>query len=232
MIDIIPSDQRYHADHDWLDARWHFSFGDYNDPKNMNWSALRVFNDDIIAGGGGFDFHPHREMEIVTVVLEGALRHQDNLGNTGVIRPGEVQIMSAGKGILHAEHNDSATKPCHLLQLWITPKHRGNKPRWEQKEFGADERAGKLLPVVSDGSIPQTLQIDQDAAIYLSKLEISQVVRHSPAAKRSAYLFMIDGSAKLNGQLLSRGDQARIAGESELDIVAKSNADLILLDLP
>src|ERR1700722_15357854 len=126
MISTVKSEERHHGNFGWLDTHWHFSFGSYHDPKNMNWGPLRVFNDDIVRGGGGFDFHPHRDMEIITIVYRGALQHQDSLGNTGVIHPGEVQVMSAGTGIVHAEHNHSKTEDLHLLQIWIIPRHRGN----------------------------------------------------------------------------------------------------------
>jgi quercetin 2,3-dioxygenase len=232
MIKIIPSKDRHHGQHGWLDTHWHFSFGDYQDPNNMNWGALRVFNDDIVHGGGGFDMHPHRDMEIVTVVYKGELRHQDNLGNAGVIHPGEVQVMTAGRGIVHAEHNNSATESAHLLQIWIIPRHRGNTPRWEQKQFGPESRVGKLLPVVSGGNVPQTLAIDQDATIYVSKLLSGRQVRHTLAASRKAYLFVVEGKIELNGKELSAGDQARIDHETVLEITAKKDADLILLDLP
>jgi quercetin 2,3-dioxygenase len=232
MIKIIPSKDRHHGQHGWLDTHWHFSFGDYQDPNNMNWGALRVFNDDIVHGGGGFDMHPHRDMEIVTVVYKGELRHQDNLGNAGVIHPGEVQVMTAGRGIVHAEHNNSATESAQLLQIWIIPRHRGNTPRWEQKQFGPENRVGKLLPVVSGGNVPQTLAIDQDATIYVSKLSSGQQVRHTLAASRKAYLFAVEGKIELNGKALSAGDQARIDHETGLEIAAKNDADLILLDLP
>ncbi|MGD0462514.1 MAG: pirin family protein [Tepidisphaeraceae bacterium] len=232
MINIIPSSQRHHAEHGWLDTHWHFSFADYHDPNNMNWGALRVFNDDIIHGGGGFDLHPHRDMEIVTIVYKGELRHQDDLGNAGVIHPGEVQVMTAGRGIVHAEHNNSATDPVHLLQIWIIPRHRGNTPRWEQKQFDPRSRLGKLLPVVSGGDVPQTLEIDQNAIVYLSKLSSGQQVQHTLAAGRKAYLFVVEGKIELNDKLLSAGDQARIDHETHLDIAAKKDADLILLDLP
>ncbi len=232
MIGTIPSSERHHGQHGWLDTHWHFSFGDYHDPKNMNWGALRVFNDDIIHGGGGFDFHPHRDMEIVTVVYKGELRHQDDLGNAGVIHPSEVQVMSAGRGIIHAEHNNSPTDPVHLLQIWIIPRHRGNTPGWEQKQFDPKARVGKLLPVVSGGNIPQTLQIDQDAAIYLSTLPAGKQVEHALAPGRKAYLFVVDGDVDLNGKPLAAGDQARIDHETNLNIVAKNHAELILLDLP
>jgi quercetin 2,3-dioxygenase len=232
MIQIIPSDQRHHADHGWLETRWHFSFGDYHDENNLSWGPLRVFNDDIIRAGGGFDFHPHRDMEIVTVVLRGELEHQDNLGNRGLLRPGEVQVMSAGKGIYHSEHNHSDTKPLHLLQLWIQPRTRGGKPRWEQKPFDRRGSAGKLLPVVSGDGRDGTLRIDQDAEIFLASLQPGKRVDHPVAPGRKAYLFVIDGKMSLNGQALAAGDQARIADETELKLSASKKAEIILLDLP
>jgi quercetin 2,3-dioxygenase len=165
MIQLIKSDQRYHADHGWLDTHWHFSFSDYYDPQNMNFGALRVFNDDVVQGGGGFGMHPHKDMEIITVVLDGELEHKDSLGNGGVIRPGDVQVMSAGRGIKHAEFNHSKTTPVHLMQIWILPRHVGNAPRWEQKHFDPAGRAGRLMPVATGGNIGGTLVIDQDAAM-------------------------------------------------------------------
>src|SRR5215204_6525543 len=137
-VQVIRSDERHHADHGWLDTRWHFSFADYHDPENVHYGPLRVFNDDVVQGGGGFDLHPHRDMEIITYVIDGELAHQDSTGNRGVVRSGEVQVMSAGKGIFHAEHNASAEKPVRLLQIWIQPKNHGNQPRWEQRQFGKD----------------------------------------------------------------------------------------------
>ena len=232
MITVIPSDQRYTADHGWLTARWHFSFSDYVDRRNMNWGALRVFNDDVVQGGGGFDFHPHRDMEIVTVVLDGALEHRDNLGNRGVIRPGEVQVMSAGKGILHAEHNNSKTEPLHLLQLWILPRNKGNTPRWEQQTFDQAARRGRLLPVVSSGDVPGTLAIDQNATIYVSSLSEGQEATHATEQTRKPYLFVIDGAVTVNGRAVNKGDQARIDHERKLEIVATADSELILLDLP
>jgi quercetin 2,3-dioxygenase len=231
MIDIIPSAQRHHADAGWLSTYWHFSFSDYYDPKNMNWGDLRVFNDDVIQGGGGFGMHPHRDMEIVTYVVDGQLEHQDHLGNRGIVHPGEVQVMSAGKGIMHAEYNASKEKPAHLMQLWILPKHKGNKPRWEQKQFTPEERQGKLLPVVSSGNLPGSLMIDQDASIYVSSLKPGQQVTHANQGTH-AYLFVISGDVTLNGKPLAKGDQARAADEKKLEIRAEKDAELILLDLP
>jgi len=232
MMQVTQSKDRFLADHGWLQSYHHFSFADYYDPKNLHWGALRVFNDDVIQGGQGFGLHPHKDMEIVTVVLEGALEHKDTLGNTGVVRPGEVQVMSAGRGLAHSEYNHSKTDPLHLLQLWIFPRKQGSKPRWEQREFLPEERAGRLLPVVSDGTIPATLHIDQDAAIYLSSLRAGEQVTHTAAGGRKAYAFVTKGQVALNGREMQAGDEVRIADESVLTFTASRDADLILLDLP
>jgi redox-sensitive bicupin YhaK (pirin superfamily) len=177
--------------------------------------------------------HPHRDMEIITYVLEGALTHEDSVGNKGVVHPGEVQVMSAGKGILHAERNASKDQPVHLLQIWIEPRHKGNTPRWEQRQFAAQERAGRLLPVVSGGDVAQTLSIDQDAVIYVSSLKSGEAVTHAvKSGHRHVYAFVTQGEVVLNDQVLSAGDQARVTDELTLEIAAKSDAELILLDLP
>jgi redox-sensitive bicupin YhaK (pirin superfamily) len=231
MITKIASKDRNYNDAGWLKTFWHFSFSDYYDPKNMNWSALRVFNDDVIEGGGGFPMHPHRDMEIVTYVVGGQLEHQDQLGNRGIVHPGEVQVMSAGKGITHAEYNASKTEPAKLMQLWIMPRNKGNKPRWEQKQFTPEQRQGKLLPVVSSGDVAGTLAIDQDTTIYVSSLKSGQAVEHANKGTH-AYMFVIDGAVTVNGTKLAKGDQLRAAGESKLTITADADAELILLDLP
>ena len=232
MIKVIKSQDRYHADFGWLSTYWHFSFDTYHGPANMNWGALRVFNDDVIRPGQGFGSHPHRDMEIVTVVLEGELEHRDNQGNTGVIHPGEVQVMSAGTGIVHSEYNHSKERPVHLLQLWIIPRRKGLRPRWEQRQFRLAERSGTLLPVVSDGKVPGTLAVDQDATIYVSTLKAGEVTAHQSHPGRKAYAFVISGELSLNGIPLKIGDQARIADEPELNLKAVDNSELILLDLP
>ncbi|MGH7405901.1 MAG: pirin family protein, partial [Candidatus Methylomirabilales bacterium] len=213
MIKILTGKERHHRDLGWLSTYWHFSFDDYYDPTNMTWGALRVFNDDIIQPGQGFGAHPHRDMEIVTYVLDGELEHQDNQGNRGVIRAGEFQVMSAGAGIVHAEYNHSRERPVHLLQLWITPRTKGLPPRCEQRRFTVEERMGKLLPVVSGGDVPETLIFDQDALIYVSSLRAGQEVIHKTQPGRKAYLFVIIGSLTVNGTPLAAGDQARIADE-------------------
>jgi hypothetical protein len=232
MIQVIKSGERHHENFGWLDTKWHFSFDTYHDPANTHWGALRVFNDDVIEPGQGFGMHPHRDMEIVTYVLSGALEHQDSMGHRGVVHPGEVQVMSAGTGIMHSEYNHSKREPVHLLQLWIFPRTRNLTPRWEQRQFSPAERAGKLLPVVSDGALAGTLHIDQDAQIYVSSLQAGEEVTHMSRAGRKAYLFLIEGGVTLNGTTLAKGDQTRIADETELKIKGAKNTELILLDLP
>lgn len=232
MIKVIKSEDRYHADMGWLSTYWHFSFDTYYDPANMNWGALRVFNDDVVLPGQGFGSHPHRDMEIITYVLEGELEHRDSQGNTGVIHPGEVQVMSAGTGIVHSEYNHSQDHPVHLLQLWILPRTKGLTPRWEQRQFTSADRSGTLLPVVSPGDIPGTLAIDQDATICVSTLHAGQAVVHRSRAARKAYLFVIGGVLTVNGIRLAAGDQGRIANEAELTLKAAEDAELIFLDLP
>jgi redox-sensitive bicupin YhaK (pirin superfamily) len=175
--------------------------------------------------------HPHRDMEIITYMISGVLRHTDNLGHSDVLRPGEVQVMSAGKGILHSEANDSATEPLRLLQIWIMPRTRGAKPRWEQKPFTREQRTDALLPVVSAGNVPGTLAIDQDATVFVSSLGAGKALNHEPAGGH-VYFFVIDGQVQLNGQTLHAGDQARIADERALSIRAEKDSELILIDLP
>ncbi len=232
MIKVIRSEERYHANRGWLDTRWHFSFDEYFDPANVNWGPLRVFNDDVVQPGKGFGSHGHGDMEIVTYGLEGELEHRDSEGNVGVIQPGEVQVMSAGTGIVHSEYNHSKERPVHFLQLWIIPRTKGLKPRWAQRQFTPAERSGKLLPVVSSGNIVETLSIDQDAAIYVSALPAGRTLVHTQSPGRKAYLFLISGSLAVNGGSLAKGDQVRIAEEVELTLKAGEDAELILLDLP
>ena len=237
-VKVIRSDERHTVDAGWLKARWHFSFSDYRDPDNMGFGPLRVFNDDVVQPGGGFDMHPHRDMEIVTYVVDGQLEHKDHLGNRGVVHPGEVQVMSAGTGITHAEFNPSPVKPVRLMQIWLFPRHKGNTPRWEQKQFSPAQRAGKWLPVVSATDGPagsETLKIDQDATIYVASLKPGEQVEHrSPAPGRLAYLFVIDGAVTLNGDTkLSGGDQARIElADPTLTVRGDERAEVILIDLP
>jgi redox-sensitive bicupin YhaK (pirin superfamily) len=242
MIQTIRSKDRYHTETDWLSTNWHFSFDHYHDPNNMNFGPLRVFNDDTVAPAGGFPLHSHREMEIVTYVIDGALEHKDNMGNTGVIRPGEIQRMSAGTGIRHSEYNPSEKDPVHLIQLWIMPAAQHLRPSWEQKGFSLADREGKLLPIAvpagRNGNTSSTaVQIHQDATIYTSLLAPGQSVTHKLGQGRRAYIFVIKGNLQLNGEKLAAGDQARVSSEPELQLSAVSGsestaADFLLLDLP
>jgi redox-sensitive bicupin YhaK (pirin superfamily) len=233
MIKIIKSADRFYADHGWLQTHWHFSFGDYYDPRNLHWSALRVFNDDIIQPGQGFPRHPHNDMEIITYVLSGAVEHGDNLGNTGIINAGEVQVMSAGRGIVHSEFNASKSDPVSLLQLWILPRTKGTPPHWAQRRWDQDALSNPgLHPVVSDGSIPGTLPINQDAAVYVGKLTPGQTAAYASGPNRHSYLFLIDGELTVNGHPLRKGDQARIKDEPALQITASAPSHLMVIDLP
>jgi redox-sensitive bicupin YhaK (pirin superfamily) len=242
MIQTIRSKDRYHAETDWLSTNWHFSFDHYHDPENMNFGPLRVFNDDTVAPAGGFPLHSHREMEIVTYIIDGALEHKDNMGNTGVIRPGEIQRMSAGTGIRHSEYNPSEKDPVHLIQLWIMPATQHLRPSWEQKSFSLSDRSGRLLPIAvpagkNGNSSSTTVQIHQDATIYTSLLAQGQSVTHKLGPGRRAYIFVIKGNLKLNGEKLAAGDQARVSNERELQLSAVSGsgstaADFLLLNLP
>jgi len=242
MIQTIRSKERYHLESDWLSTNWHFSFDHYHDPNNMNFGPLRVFNDDTVAPAGGFPLHSHREMEIVTYVIEGALEHKDSLGNTGVIRPGEIQRMSAGTGVRHSEFNPSEKDPVHLIQLWIMPAVQYLRPSWEQKSFSLSDREGRLLPIAvpagKNGNTSSTaVQIHQDSTIYTSLLTPGQSVKHILGPRRRAYIFVIKGNLKLNGETLAAGDQARVSSERELHLSAApgsdaTSADFLLLDLP
>jgi len=247
MPQIIRSKDRYHFETDWLSTYWHFSFDHYHDPANISFGPLRVFNDDVIRGGGGFPMHPHRQMEIVTYVIEGELEHRDSMGNVGRITAGEVQRMSAGTGVRHSEYNASDSKLLHLVQLWIIPAVTGLKPSWEQKKYSTEARSGKLLPIAvpvdsNGGEADGAVHIHQDATIYTSLLAPGQSVKHALAEGRRAYIFVVDGELKLqakNGALkespvvLAAGDQARISDVSALDLSGgASKADFLLLNLP
>src|SRR3984893_6220 len=225
MIQTIRSEDRYHLETDWLSTNWHCSFDDYHDPKNMNFGPLRVFNDDTVAPSGGFPLHSHREMEIVTYVIDGALEHKDSMGNTGIIRPGAIPRTEEGRGIRHSEFNPSEKDPVHLIQLWIMPAVQHLRPSWEQKSFTLSDRSGKLLPIAvpagkNGDTGSTTVQIHQDATIYTSLLAPGQSVTHKLAQGRRAYIFVINGNLKLNGETLAAGDQARVIAERELQLSA------------
>jgi len=228
---VIRAKERYHHQTGWLSTYWHFSFDHYHDPNNVSFGPLRVFNDDTVEPGTGFPPHSHADMEILSYVLSGTLEHRDTEGNRGQIGPGELQVMSAGTGITHAEYNPSATEPVHFLQIWILPRQRGRPPRWEQRAFAPAERAGRLLPVAS-GAAGGALRIDQDATVSIGALGAGRTVIHRLDSLRRAYLFVIEGGMRLDGDELLAGDQARIDGLAALEITATQETELLLIDLP
>lgn len=232
MIRIRRSQERGHADHGWLDTYHTFSFAEYHDPDFMGFSVLRVLNQDRVQAGHGFPRHGHRDMEIVSVVLEGVLEHQDSLGNGSRMRPGEVQLMSAGTGVLHSEYNGSEKDGLHFLQMWIVPARRGTTPRYEQKEFPAAERRGRLRLVVAPDGSDGALTIGQDARLYAGQLTGAESVRHALARERVAWLHVARGKLRLNGTALGAGDGAAIQDEPALVLDRGEEAELVLWDLP
>ena len=231
MIDIRKSDERGHANHGWLDSRFTFSFADYFDSEHVQFRTLRVINDDHIAGGGGFPMHPHRDMEIVTYVLEGALEHRDSMGNGSVIRPGDVQYMSAGTGVTHSEFNASKNEPVHLYQIWMFPEKKGLKPVYDQKNFSEAEKQGKLRIVVSPDGREGSVKIRQDNELYAAVLAPGESVRHELQPGRHAYIQVARGSVKLNGKQLAEGDGAAMSEDKAVELTGIKDAEVLLFDL-
>ena len=232
MIRIHKSDERGHANHGWLDTRFSFSFADYYDPQNIQFRTLRVMNDDRVAGGGGFPTHPHRDMEIVTYVLEGALAHKDSMGNGSTIRPGDVQYMSAGTGVAHSEFNASETEPVHLYQIWMFPDKTGHQPTYDQKNFPEPEKRGKLRLVVSPDGRDGSVKIRQDNEMYATLLAPGETVKHELKPARHAFVQVARGSVTLNGKTLEVGDGASISDEKALELTGVNDAEVLLFDLP
>jgi redox-sensitive bicupin YhaK (pirin superfamily) len=231
MIIIRKAQERGHANHGWLDT-WHtFSFADYHDPEQMGYSSLRVINDDRVAPGAGFPAHPHRDMEIVTYVLSGALEHRDSMGNGTVIRPGEVQRMSAGTGIRHSEFNASAGEEVHLLQIWIMPDRNGLAPGYEQKFFDSAEKLGRLRLIASPDGSEGSVTLHQDAKLYSGLIDPEHPAEHILPPDRRAYLHVARGVASLNGNSLEAGDGARIEHETGLHLKSDRSAEVLLFDL-
>lgn len=232
MITLRPAHARGHADHGWLDS-WHtFSFADYYDPQEMGWSVLRVINDDTVAPGGGFPSHGHQDMEIVSYVLEGALEHKDSLGNGSVIRPGDVQRMSAGRGIRHSEFNASDAAPVHFLQIWLQPAARGIEPGYEQKWFTPEEKRDRLRLVASSDGREGSVRIHQDTALYAGLLGPGASLAFDLPPGRKAYLHLARGKMRLNGRPLATGDGAKIADETRLELIGEAESEILLFDLP
>jgi redox-sensitive bicupin YhaK (pirin superfamily) len=231
MINIRKSDDRGRANHGWLDTHFTFSFADYFDPEHVQFRTLRVMNDDRVAGGGGFPMHPHRDMEIVTYVLEGALEHRDSMGNGSVIKPGDIQYMSAGTGVTHSEANASKTDPVHLYQIWMMPDKRGHKPAYDQKNFTEAEKRGKLRLLASPNGREGSVKIRQDNELYATVLAPGESVKHALKPDRHAYVQVARGSAKLNGKVLDTGDGAAISAEKTIELTGVRDAEVLLFDL-
>lgn len=232
MIALRPSSERGVADHGWLLAKHSFSFADYYDPAEMGWGVLRVINEDRIQAGAGFGRHGHRDIEIVTYILSGALEHQDSLGNGGVIRRGEVQRMTAGKGILHSEFNPSANEETHLLQIWIEPAQRGTPAGYEQQPLPAEEMLGRWRLVASPDGAAGSTTIGQDARLLASVLRPGDSLSHELANGRLGYVHVVRGRLHLNGHFLAGGDGAKIAAEKDLKFSAEEETEILLFDLP
>jgi len=232
MIQLRRSGDRGHADHGWLQT-WHtFSFAGYHDPDFMGFGALRVLNQDVVQPGRGFGEHPHDNMEIVTYVLEGVLEHEDSMGTGSQIRPGEVQLMSAGTGVTHSELNGSRSEPVHLLQMWVIPSRRNTKPRYAQRAFPAEELRGGLRLVVSPDGADGSLVIGQDARLFAGRLGAGDRARQVLDPARRAWVHVATGSVGIGGEALGPGDGAAIAGEGELVIEGVEGAEIVLWDLP
>ncbi len=231
MIAIRKSEARGHANHGWLDSYHTFSFANYYDPKYMNFRSLRVINEDVINGGKGFGTHGHTDMEIITYVLEGALEHKDSLGTGAVIKPGEVQRMSAGTGIQHSEFNHSPSDPVHLLQIWLLPDRNGLTPSYEQRDFPLAERRGRLRLVAARDARDGAVKIHQDVDLYAAVLDKDARVSYVLQSNRHGWVQVARGSVLLNGLALEQGDGAAVSDESELVIEATADAEFLLFDL-
>jgi redox-sensitive bicupin YhaK (pirin superfamily) len=231
MITLRKSADRGRADHGWLDSRHTFSFADYHDPEQMGFRTLRVINEDRVEAGQGFGTHPHRDMEIISYVLEGALEHKDSMGTASVIRPGEVQRMTAGTGVLHSEYNSSRKEPVHFLQIWIFPEKKNLKPGYEQKAYPDVERKDRLRLVASRDGRDGSLTIHQDAELYTTLLSRGESVSHPLKAGRHAWVQVARGAATLNGTPLATGDGAAVSGEKALELKATADAEVLLFDL-
>jgi hypothetical protein len=232
MITLRKATDRGHANHGWLDT-WHsFSFADYQDPEHVSFGPLRVINEDWVQPGAGFPTHGHRDMEIVTYVLEGALAHEDSMGNGSTIVPGDVQRMSAGKGVLHSEYNHSREAVTHLLQIWIHPSATGIEPGYEQKRFEAAEKRGRLRVIASPDGRDGSVTIHQDATIHAALLDGPERAALEIAPGRRAYVHVARGRLTVNGEDLGAGDALKVVGEPRVDLEGGTNAEVLVFDLP
>lgn len=231
MITIRRAGERGHFDFGWLNTYHTFSFDQYYDPEHMSFRSLRVINEDRVAAGRGFPTHSHRDMEIITYILEGALQHRDSMGNGSVIRPGDVQRMTAGTGVSHSEANPSQSDPVHLLQIWIMPNERNLKPGYEQKAFADEELKGKLRLIASPDARDGSVMIHQDARVYASKLNEGAAIEHRLESGRHAWIQVARGSVEVNGEKLEQGDGAAISEEASIKSRAETPSEILLFDL-
>ncbi len=231
MIKIRRADTRGHFDFRWLNTFHTFSFGDYYDPSFMGFRSLRVINEDFVRGGRGFPTHGHRDMEIITYILSGALEHRDSMGTGSIIRPGDVQRMSAGTGVTHSEANPSRDEAVHLLQIWLLPAEQGLTPSYEQKAFTEEQKQGRLCLVASADGREGSVIVHQDASLYASVLSKDEEVGHSLTPERHAWLQVARGVVALNGELLNQGDGAAISSEEKVSIRGREDAEILLFDL-
>jgi redox-sensitive bicupin YhaK (pirin superfamily) len=232
MINIRKSEQRGYANHGWLESRHTFSFANYYDPKYMGFSVLRVINEDNVAPGAGFPTHGHRNMEIVSYILEGGLEHRDSMGNGSVIHPGEIQRMSAGTGVTHSEYNASDSESVRFLQIWIFPDQRGIRPGYEQKRFTDDQVKSKLCLIASPDGYNGSILIHQDVSIYVTQLGRNKSVTHPLSVQRRGWLQVARGAIDVNNEKLAAGDGAAVENEENLTISAIDDTEILLFDLP
>jgi redox-sensitive bicupin YhaK (pirin superfamily) len=230
MIKIRKSKARGHANHGWLDSYHTFSFADYYDPEYIGFRSLRVINEDRVAGGQGFGTHPHRDFEIISYVVSGALKHQDSMGHVAVMKAGEVQRISAGTGIAHSEYNNSPIEPVHFLQIWLQPSRNGLPPGYAQQSF-ANAPSNALTLVCSPDGGSKSIRINQDVQLFIGKLPANGAVSHSLADQRHAWMQLIEGDLELNGERLSSGDGAAVDNETDLKLASKKGAHFLLFDL-
>ena len=230
MIEIRQGKERGHANHGWLESYHTFSFADYYDPNQISFGDLRVINEDRVQPGQGFGTHGHRDMEIISYVLEGALRHQDSMGEESIIRPGDVQRMSAGTGVTHSEANASAMEPVHFLQIWILPGARGLTPGYEQKYFSLEDKRNRLCLVASPDGREGSITLQQETLLYAGVLEEEGEVRHSPKGHH-VYIHVASGTLEMNGQHLTGGDGARVTGESVIVLRGRPEAEVLIFDM-
>jgi quercetin 2,3-dioxygenase len=231
MTQIRRSQERGHARHGWLDSFHSFSFADYHDPAHMGFGPLRVINEDRVQPGRGFGTHGHRDMEIISYVLDGGLAHQDSMGNGSVIRPGDVQRMSAGTGVRHSEYNASETDPVHFLQIWIEPAKSGIAPGYEEKRFEPDSKRGRLRLIASQDGREGSVTIHQDAALYATLLDGAETVEFEQKAGRRTYVHVIRGEAVVNGERLGAGDAMKLEGAQRVRLGDAKDAEILLFDL-